>query len=562
MAGRRASGSIGFAAQRMKKVEAITTPSKLDATEVDQAPSAAAENRTHVRLTGTDALNVAALDRVRRVLVMLIVICMVVGSGVAAQSLGTKPAWFLLGAMVLSVLLSGGVLLFLSLREGAAPPDSMLLVAAFALPGGVANFAIFSYFGFFSYVHGVTASTLYGVTVGAPRKVALFSYLTMASVPAIGMFGIALGWLPDNGRIRPIGTLGELLFTAAVVQLIYFGVFLLARHASAVAEKAVRDLEEAHRAVEQRDAVLDEVRDDIARVMQGGGPASGKIFGGWKLGAVLGRGGMGEVYEAQSTTSAQTAAVKLLLLDDGMDEELQARFRREAEAMRRLDHPHVVKLLEVGDGFIAMEHLRGQDLAAILRERPQLPPEEVAEMVKQVASALEAARAADVVHRDLKPHNLFFVAAERTWKVLDFGISKLGSSATLTQGVIGTPAYMAPEHIDGTPVTHVTDVFSLALVAYRAVTGRPAFSGNDPKVLSDVLDAMPAQPSAVASLGEDVELAIALAIAKAPRDRIATAVAFAAAFEAAIHGALAPDLRERARRLVREHGWGQRRDQP
>src|SRR6185295_4633976 len=128
---------------------------------------------------------------------------------------------------------------------------------------------------------------------------------------------------------------------------------------------------------------------------------------------------------------------------------------------------------------IAMELLRGQDLATVLRQKRRLSLAEVERLVSEVGGALEAARKGGVVHRDLKPQNLFQVE-EGSWKVLDFGVAKFGaSSGTLTRGqAIGTPGYMSPEQATGKPVDHRSDVFSLAVIAYRALTGRSAFSDD------------------------------------------------------------------------------------
>src|SRR5262245_6791875 len=148
-------------------------------------------------------------------------------------------------------------------------------------------------------------------------------------------------------------------------------------------------------------------------------------MGGWRLGPLLGRGGMGEVYRATHVESGAIAAVKVLLREPKSDPELSERFRREARALARLDHPNVVRLLDVGDGWIAMELLEGTDLAAMLRKRHALQSKDVIKLVNEIAAALEAARRADIVHRDLKPQNVFFESKSERWKVLDFGLSKL-----------------------------------------------------------------------------------------------------------------------------------------
>jgi len=177
-----------------------------------------------------------------------------------------------------------------------------------------------------------------------------------------------------------------------------------------------------------------------------------------------------------------------------------------------------------------------------------------------VASGLEAARIAGVVHRDLKPHNVFFEQASETWKILDFGVSKSGGSGTLTKGhVIGTPAYMAPEQAKGENVDHRADVYSLAAILYRSTTGHPAFASKDvPTTLYDVVYRVPTQPSILAPVPGDVDRVIAIGLAKNPDDRFATALELAEWFAAAIDDALTPDQRRRADELSNKHPWGTR----
>src|SRR5439155_13924929 len=139
------------------------------------------------------------------------------------------------------------------------------------------------------------------------------------------------------------------------------------------------------------------------------------------------------------------------------------------------------------------------------------PLAELVELVRQIAAGLSAAHRAGVVHRDLKPANLFLVEkpGDDTWKILDFGVAKLrGSTGTLTQrAIIGTPGYMSPEQAQGREVDPRSDVFSLGAVLYRALTGRPAFSGPDlPQILFDIVYRCPTRPSEiVASLPRDVD---------------------------------------------------------
>src|ERR1700691_4349622 len=179
-----------------------------------------------------------------------------------------------------------------------------------------------------------------------------------------------------------------------------------------------------------------------------------------------------------------------------------------------------------------MERLRGHDLAHQLRRQRRLQLAQAEVLVEQVALGLEAAREARIVHRDLKPHHVFLSEYEgvRRWKILDFGVSKVGGTGTLTKGhVVGTPAYMAPEQARGEDVDHRADVYSLAAILYRAATGHPAFTGKDvPTTLYDVVYRVPTQPSILAPLPGDVDRVLALGLAKDPRDRFETATELAA----------------------------------
>ncbi len=218
-------------------------------------------------------------------------------------------------------------------------------------------------------------------------------------------------------------------------------------------------------------------------------PLSGAVLSDkWRLGEVLGRGGMGRVYEARHVDIPKRAAVKII--DGVADAETLARFRREAEAASLVESPHVVHVFDSGtmpDGrpYLVMERLEGESLGARLRRSGALPVDDTLRVVDQVLRGLEKAHAAGVVHRDLKPDNVFLEAREGgeiAVKLLDFGISKrLLTSAgpgptTLTQrgAVIGTPHYMSPEQAHGEPdIDGRSDLFSLGTIFYECLTGRP-----------------------------------------------------------------------------------------
>lgn len=225
-----------------------------------------------------------------------------------------------------------------------------------------------------------------------------------------------------------------------------------------------------------------------------------------------------------------------------------------------LSSPHVVAVLEIGDEsaafpYLAMELLDGQDLAQVLRERERLAPEAVLDLVRQVGAGLRVAHAAGIIHRDLKPQNLFLTGT--TWKILDFGVSKVLDGGTVTEGLaVGTPAYMAPEQARGEDVAEAADLYGLGAVAYRAITGRAPFSGTDAReILVSLMMEMPVCPSTLVPVPKDVDLALALALAKEPADRFASADAVASALESAFANRLDPKLRSKATELLAKVPW-------
>jgi serine/threonine-protein kinase len=201
--------------------------------------------------------------------------------------------------------------------------------------------------------------------------------------------------------------------------------------------------------------------------------------------------------------------------------------------------------------FLAMEKLAGQTLSKLLRDGKSLTDASVASLVDQIGSVLELARSAGIVHRDIKPQNLF-LTYDSVWKVLDFGVALLAqTSGTLTRGAaIGTPAYMAPEQARGEPVDHRADVYAFGAVLYRAITGRAPFAARDtPSLLYAVNHDMPLRPSALAPVTPALEQFLGLALAKSRDVRFQTAAELVTAFHSARTGALSDDHARRAATL-------------
>jgi len=213
------------------------------------------------------------------------------------------------------------------------------------------------------------------------------------------------------------------------------------------------------------------------------GPSrSGLIAGRFRLQDVVASGGMGEVYRARDVVSHLQVCVKLLRTVEDRDGE---RFVQEAKILSGLQHPSIVRYLAHGvvggDQYLVMEWLDGEDLARRIERNPPSLVDTVL-LLKQAAEALAYAHAHDVIHRDIKPHNLFLLERKVSQlKVLDFGIAKMANTdrrLTRTGNLVGTPGYLAPETIDGSgAIDGRADVFSLGCVAHECLTGKPTFRG-------------------------------------------------------------------------------------
>ncbi|PKO89682.1 MAG: hypothetical protein CVU16_11580 [Betaproteobacteria bacterium HGW-Betaproteobacteria-10] len=241
--------------------------------------------------------------------------------------------------------------------------------------------------------------------------------------------------------------------------------------------------------------------------------AEKRILDHYQLETTLGKGAMGLVYLANDTRQKRRAAVKTMALAQAFDEdelvEVKARFFREAETAGRLKHPNIVTIYDAGEAaglaYIAMEFLPGHDLVPHTRGAGLLPLPEALSILARVADALDYAHAQHVVHRDIKPANIMYDAASDQVKVTDFGIARLtDSSRTKTGMVLGSPAYMSPEQLNGKKIDGRSDLFSLGVVLYQMCCGQPPFSGDSLgrlmfKIASeappDILGINPALPS-------------------------------------------------------------------
>ncbi len=204
-------------------------------------------------------------------------------------------------------------------------------------------------------------------------------------------------------------------------------------------------------------------------------PAPGARLGPYEIEHPLGAGGMGEVFRARDTRLNRRVAIKIL------QDRFSDRFEREARAIAALNHPHICALYDVGPNFLVMEFLEGETLASRLKKGP-LPLDLVCQYGAQIAHALAAAHAKGLVHRDLKPANIMLTKSGA--KILDFGLAKAAGDETLTQGIIGTPAYMSPEQKQGAVCDYRTDIYALGLILREMASGKrvdSAASGEAPQ---------------------------------------------------------------------------------
>ncbi|HEU5072766.1 MAG TPA: serine/threonine-protein kinase [Polyangiaceae bacterium] len=260
----------------------------------------------------------------------------------------------------------------------------------------------------------------------------------------------------------------------------------------------------------------------------------GQILGGtYEIVRVIGEGGMGRVYEAKHTRLPNKRfALKLLHPELARQAEVMARFQREAEAASVLTHPNVVSVLDVdraadGTPYIVAELLEGEQLGEHLDRMGRLAPGRAVAIVRQICRALQVAHERGIVHRDMKPENVFLAGEERQVKVLDFGISKVGdenSSLTRTGMVMGTPDYMPPEQAKGQRVDRRADIYAVGAILYRALTGRKPFDESDQMAtLTAVLVQEPTRPRTLnAAIPPGLEVVVQRAMAKEPGERYQT----------------------------------------
>lgn len=257
------------------------------------------------------------------------------------------------------------------------------------------------------------------------------------------------------------------------------------------------------------------------------------LAGRYRIIALLGKGGMGEVYRADDLTLGQAVAMKFLPDEASSDEALLERFRNEVRTARKVSHPNVCRVYDVGevDGqiFFTMEYIDGEDLASLLRRIGRLPQDKAVEMARQLCAGLAAAHAKGVLHRDLKPANIMLDGRGQV-VITDFGLAGLADNIRGPEVRSGTPAYMAPEQLEGREVSTRSDIYALGLVLYEIFTGKRAFGEKKTGVMGRREDHTPSRPSSVVKdLDPVIEKVILRCLEVEPSSRPATALAVAAA---------------------------------
>jgi protein kinase-like protein len=268
----------------------------------------------------------------------------------------------------------------------------------------------------------------------------------------------------------------------------------------------------------------------------------GSDFLGYRIEELIGRGGMGVVYRAYDLRLKRPVALKLVAPTLARDERFRERFARESELVMSLEHPNVVPIYDAGDVdgrvYLAMRLVDGTDLGHLLRTDGPLEPARATAICTQIAAALDAAHGRGLVHRDVKPSNVLLDSSEHVY-LADFGLTRrLDDEAPElgTGGVVGTPAYLAPEQLEGRPADPRTDIYSLGCVLYECLTGEPVFVRDSRLAVAWAhLEEEPPQPSrSRAGLPAAIDAVLGRALAKDPEQRFATCSEFVAAARVAL----------------------------
>ena len=380
---------------------------------------------------------------------------------------------------------------------------------------------------------------------------------------------IVAGVIPDEGNVQvevPGHGAAEPYVLHAVQQGVYIAAFVAGQAVDRRLQAAVDAARAATAEAARQDDVLATTRGDLDRLLRGDGIFTGTTIGPYVVGPLLGRGGMGEVYDARA--GDDRVALKLVRPDHITDRSAIDRFAGEARVLTRVKSDHVARVLAaggVGDGlpFLAMDYVGGESLAARLRAHGRLAARDLVDMVRDIAAGLRDVHAAGIVHLDVKPSNIIYTGAR--WTLVDFGVARLlAGPGSVVEHHGGTPQYMAPEQAAGERVDTRTDLYALTLVTYRALVGRPAFAGT-PSTGTSTAHAIdvaalrrhrtPRDPRRAGPLADDLVAFLRIGLAHEPADRFASASELAATFAAAAGDALSEETRRRALTRLEREPW-------
>jgi len=273
-----------------------------------------------------------------------------------------------------------------------------------------------------------------------------------------------------------------------------------------------------------------------------------KSLGRYQIKGVLGKGAMGLVYDGLDPGLNRRVAIKTILvkqLDEEMARMYSKRFEREVRAVARLNHRNIVQVYDFGSegdvAYIVMEYINGKELKDSFDAGQRFDIKTTFRLMTELLDALELAHDAGIIHRDIKPANVM-IDHEGHAKLTDFGVARVvdpdgaPGEATQTGAVVGTPAYMSPEQVQGEPIDRRTDIFSAGIIFYQFLTGQKPFEGSQWALAKKIIQDDPVRPSKLVQVPPEIDRVIARALAKKPEDRYQSARSFAESLKRILEG--------------------------
>ncbi len=273
-----------------------------------------------------------------------------------------------------------------------------------------------------------------------------------------------------------------------------------------------------------------------------------KSLGRYQIQGVLGKGAMGLVYDGRDPGLNRRVAIKTILvkqLDEEMARMYTKRFEREVRAVARLNHRNIVQVYDFGTegdvAYIVMEYIQGKELKDYFDANQRFDIKTTFRLMTELLDALDFAHEAGIIHRDIKPANLM-IDAEGHAKLTDFGVARVvdpdgaPGEATQTGAVVGTPAYMSPEQVQGEPIDRRTDIFSAGIIFYQFLTGQKPFEGTQWALAKKIIQDDPVRPSKLVQVPPEIDRVVARALAKKPDARYQSARSFADSLQRILEG--------------------------